>query len=727
MVNTITLPNKQTFTFHYDPIYELLSEIDYPDGGWVKYTWKQSDTYSSSITFDGLYQGLRSKNTCNVIYKTPVVATRQVGFTTSKSPVLSQAFTYSTQWNPQYPLVWTSKTTTVDTTDNATRQTSRAVYTYGAVPATPYSNSALPVETNVKYYDWGNTSTPARVVDKTWGDPYELVSEKTTLQSGQSYETVSCYQDGLLAERDEFDFGSSLPSFNMPVSGDLSAGTCSKLKPSRRTSIGYQPFPSRPGPPLSPNNQSYTGPDLANSYSASGKILDLPCQTTVSDNQGLKISETDVYYDGASALCTLSSAAPAAPVSVISGTHDETLYGPNQTTARGNATQIDRLLASGKVTNAMTYDTTGQLITTTDGCGNASCSDMAGGNHTTTFSYADSFDGGAGSPSGATNAYLTKVTTPSTNGVTHARSYSYRFSDGQISTATDENSQATTYSYNDPLFRLKSVAGAPDTNNSGVGPTTQYNYDDTVGSPSVSTWQNLTPNGNAKTTTTVRDGMGHVVQTQLTSNKPSSIVVDTTYTGTGAVHTVSNPYFYPQLTNLFTTTNYDALGRKVSQSKPDGSFLQWCYDGVASAGQPNCSRNASTRVTASWIDSTDEIGHHRQTVTDGLSRLAATIEPSPSTGFLGLETEYTYDMLDNLIGVAQKGTSAEIARTRTFTYDALSRLLCAANPETGADHVRVAPPARCRPMLRRTATMQTEMFRARRTREEQRLRTHMTH
>jgi hypothetical protein len=48
----------------------------------------------------------------------------------------------------------------------------------------------------------------------------------------------------------------------------------------------------------------------------------------------------------------------------------------------------------------------------TDPCGNGNCSDMPGitVNHTTTYSYADSYT--SGTPSGNTNAYLTKITDP---------------------------------------------------------------------------------------------------------------------------------------------------------------------------------------------------------------------------------------------------------------------------------------------------------------------------
>ena len=49
-----------------------------------------------------------------------------------------------------------------------------------------------------------------------------------------------------------------------------------------------------------------------------------------------------------------------------------------------------------------------------------------------------------------------------------------------------------------------------------------------------------------------------------------------------------------------------------------------------------------------------------------------------------METDYTYDTLNNLINVNQTGgTGSSGARTRAFSYDSLSRLITATNPETG--------------------------------------------
>jgi RHS repeat-associated protein len=60
---------------------------------------------------------------------------------------------------------------------------------------------------------------------------------------------------------------------------------------------------------------------------------------------------------------------------------------------------------------------------------------------------------------------------------------------------------------------------------------------------------------------------------------------------------------------------------------------------------------------------------------------------NPTTGMwsvsLSYVTLYSYDALGNLILVNQQGDGSQAARARTFTYDSLSRLLTANNPESG--------------------------------------------
>jgi hypothetical protein len=75
--------------------------------------------------------------------------------------------------------------------------------------------------------------------------------------------------------------------------------------------------------------------------------------------------------------------------------------------------------------------------------------------------------------------------------------------------------------------------------------------------------------------------------------------------------------------------------------------------------------------------------HH----SDGLGRMIYVWE-DPSS--LNYETDYSYNLLDGLVSVNQKGNNTT-ARVRSFSYDSLSRLLCAANPESGTGTCPTAP------------------------------------
>jgi hypothetical protein len=217
----------------------------------------------------------------------------------------------------------------------------------------------------------------------------------------------------------------------------------------------------------------------------------------------------------------------------------------------------------------------------TDPCGATTCGDMIGTTHTTNYVYADSPAGG--NPAGNSNAYLTKIISPTTtNGIAHQSSFSYNYADGQVLTATDENNRTTTYKYNTPpsgcttpdgLDRLSEI-GYPDN-----GKTT-YCYNDSV--PSITTSQLLStsPSMLWKTSTSVMDGLGHVVQTQLVSDPAGTDYVDTTYDGEGHVASVSNAYRSADPSHGSTLYSYDAVGRKTQvKTLPDGNYSHWIYAG----------------------------------------------------------------------------------------------------------------------------------------------------
>jgi len=649
VVNSITLPNTKLYKFQYGSNpnapneYGLLSEIDYPTGAWVRYTWKMSDTYSEAAVWTavGGPGGATYSEGCVALIQTPVIATRSVGVSGSSTPIQTQTFTYNTTWNTQSDTnpYWTAKTTEVVTTDNVRGLTSETLYGY--IPGyAGYNNvynidswiaSQLPLESAIQYYNWGaqGSGKPGslmRTVNKTWHDNFDMASEETVLNDDNSLTSEVTYQytstnPTEVTNKSEYDYGLTLL---------------------RSTTTSYQAFATTP---------------------VGGLITDKPCQTITYDGNNNQYAETNYLYDNGTAQCGADGTPSVTGVTgLVAGTHDETNYGPTSSTSRGNLTQKTEWESTGtSPVTTYTYDETGQVLTMLDACGNGSCSDMTGSTHTTTYSYADNYtvlSGGQNipyTPSGVTNTYLTTVT----NALRQSDTFSYDYNNGQLTTSTDPNSKSMGYIYNDSLARPTQIS-YPDGGQTGL----TYNdaaYNPSTPSPSVTTTI-LIASGVNEISTAAVDYLGRPVETILSSDPDGITYAATTYDGMNKVYTVSNPYrTTSDPTYGITTYTYDALGRTTQVAKPDGSVVSTVYTGTQTTG-------AVTTVT-------DETGNQRTNQTDGLGRLTFVWE-APNNSNYNYQTAYTYNPLNDLLSVNQNGS-----RARTFTYDSLSRLLCAANPE----------------------------------------------
>src|SRR5260221_1503740 len=193
---------------------------------------------------------------------------------------------------------------------------------------------------------------------------------------------------------------------------------------------------------------------------------------------------------------------------------------------------------------------------------------------------------------------------------------------------------------------------------------TLFTYPD----PLTITRQHLITTGVYDNFTAKFDGLGRSIQTQHLTPSGTALA-DTAYNTVGHVATVSNPYYQGSShgsdpTYGVTQTLYDALGRATTTTKQDGSITTVAYTG-------NCTTE------------TDEAGKQRKACSDALGRLTNVWE-DPSG--LNYETDYQYDTLGNLLRVDQKGSTPSDStkwRTRLFTYNSLSQLLTAFNPESG--------------------------------------------
>lgn len=377
---------------------------------------------------------------------------------------------------------------------------------------------------------------------------------------------------------------------------------------------------------------------------------------------GTPLATTTTLYNTGSTCGTLAIAAMqdkpcSVTVTDASGTLSQVKYTYN---SAGHATQTSRLVSgSTYVKSSSTFNTNGTLATATDA-----------NNNKTTYNYDGSCKG----------ILSTSTTYPTVNGVTATTSQTWECNGGVRLTATDANSQVTKYFYNDPVWRITEV-DYPD------GGSTTYCYTD-VGGPTCTqsspanalvvtkVIDNTISPPYSTSTTAIMDGLGRLKQTQLTTDVPGTDFTDTTYDSLGRVWKKSNTYRSSSSPTDGTTVYlYDALGRPCLMVPPDISTVPTSCPTSAPTGDVFTSYNSNCTTV------TDEAGKIGKSCVDGLGRVIQVFEDP--TG-LNYETDYGYDGVNNLISVKQNGSSSPNARNRTFTYDALSRLVCGSNPENSS-------------------------------------------
>ena len=173
-----------------------------------------------------------------------------------------------------------------------------------------------------------------------------------------------------------------------------------------------------------------------------------------------------------------------------------------------------------------------------------------------------------------------------------------------------------------------------------------------------------TLNDGVLTSTVLYDGLGRTTETR-TSAPEGTIYTTQQYDAMGRLKRSYNPYrTTSDATYGYADTSYDALGQVKSVTTSDNAVVTTTYSGN------------TTTVT-------DQAGKKRRSVADGLGRLIRVDEPDAAGNLdntanppLPLQpTSYVYDALGNLIQVNQG------SQQRLFTYDSLSRLKTARNPE----------------------------------------------
>lgn len=361
-------------------------------------------------------------------------------------------------------------------------------------------------------------------------------------------------------------------------------------------------------------------------------LLDLPEYISVQDPDGNQYSRTEFAYD--------ESGSPQG--------------------SYGNTTTIRKYISASGTGTAATvttqFNTSGMPTQTTDARGNAGES----GDHTTRYIY----DG--------TGVFLSSVDLPNT-GVAHTRFYQFDSTSGNLLKASDENASSsndaahtTVYGY-DSEDRLISIAGPKSRSADTDSPLVTLCMSDSGGngcSQGSAPFNVMITTKLSSTRTKVEktsyDGLGRPIQKQVASDSFGADFTDTDYDSNGRLSFTSNPYRGTR--GAGTYYYYDVLNRLRQQTQPDGmSMLRWTFSG-------------------NTVDVFDERNDHWKRMYDAASRLTDIYEDVDGSN---AHTSYTYDAIGNLTHVLQTGSSSEESRSRSFTYDALSRLVTADNPETG--------------------------------------------
>jgi RHS repeat-associated protein len=170
------------------------------------------------------------------------------------------------------------------------------------------------------------------------------------------------------------------------------------------------------------------------------------------------------------------------------------------------------------------------------------------------------------------------------------------------------------------------------------------------------------------------NGRGQIRQTESLAPDGSWNVVANQYDNRAKLKAVSNP-FTKGSQAYWTTYGYDALGRLIAISNPDGSGRSIHYD--ESVRPPSASRSPGTTVRA-----VDEVSRERWLRYDVLGRLAEVVEPDAyGDGRVssGGTTETTY--LYNPMGQLTTAVQGPNVQSRIFAYDGLGRMIAESVPE----------------------------------------------
>jgi RHS repeat-associated protein len=643
IVRSVTLPNNQHYQFQYNS-YGELARVVLPTGGAFEYD------HASGVAGDasGLTGG-SEENAVNVYRR---VTTKRVY---ADGTTLESKLTFSSTES-----VPCTGCVVIDQfgSDGVTRINQHRLY-YEGNPILSFTQAATdyaPWKEGREYQSEAvaaNGSTIMQRVARTWQQPLagaswpltqaetnsaakanspQVTAVITTLEPAQankvSKQTFAYDKYTNQTDLYEFDFGTG------------TAGALVRRSHTDFLTASYDTL-----------NPSATSPDL----SLTSHMRSLAVQQSIFDAGGVERARSTTEYDNYAldgADCLHSFHCPLVPRANISGL--DALFGTSYT-KRGNPTAATRyLLANGVVTGSVSsysqYDVAGNVVRVLDPRSTLT------NNIATTIEYDDRFgipDNEARSNSvpneltGFTSfAFPTKVI----NALGHTSFTQFDYYLGQPVNGEDANGVVASGSFNDFLDRPTQVRRAIDT---AAENQTTFAYDDTLRIVTVSSDKDAVGD-NLLVSKVEYDQLGRTIAKRQYEGGDNYIVTKTEYDALGRPYKSSNPFRpWQGETAVWTTQQFDALGRVLTVTTPDNAVVSTSYSG-------------------NTVTVTDQAGKARKSVTDALGRL---IEVYEDPAGLNYQTSYLYDALDSLVKVQQG------SQQRFFMYDSLQRLIRADNPE----------------------------------------------
>jgi len=354
--------------------------------------------------------------------------------------------------------------------------------------------------------------------------------------------------------------------------------------------------------------------------------------------------------------------------SIAQFSYDGQAYGVAPTVGNLTTTKVWVDLDSKWIITSNTYGLYGNLATSTDGRGKV-----------TQFFYDD-----------ATHALPNRVVVDPQNitgtQTTQTTTTAYDYSTGLVTSQTDPNNQLTTIDYTNQLlgtvdpFGRPGITKAPQITIGVTNPRRRVTttYIDSLRQVIVATDLYAEDDQLLKTRTTT-DPLGRPVLTEQTEDGTNyTISAKNAYLDMGRATLTSSPMRAAAAsTDSWTRVTKDSGGR-VSEVATFGGATQPAWTGTAGV----FTGAVTSTYDANFTTVTDQAGKLRRSMVDAFGRLRRVDEPDNanslgSTAAPVQPTSYTYNVLGNLTTVTQG------SQTRTFTYDSLSRLRTAVNPESG--------------------------------------------